>query len=331
MPVNKDPQSDDDSLQLANDAPKVSSEFAEPWKLLVVDDEKVVHAVTRLALEDFDLGGRELLMISAYSAAEAKQLLQDHSDIAVILLDVVMETEHAGLDLVHYIREDMANTMVRIILRTGQAGQAPEHEVITRYDINDYKEKTELTRQKLFSTVYTALRSYRDLMALDNNRRGLLRVIGASAEIFERRRVQEFYDGVLEQLIALLYLDSDAMLVRASGMVASASEAGEGHRQLQVMASAGRFREYNGTIDCEALDELTRERLCHAFRSKTNNYGSNFWVSYYATKAGTEELLYVSARDNFSVPDIQMIELFVRNVAIAHDNVELISSLRDEK
>ncbi|WP_372863802.1 DUF3369 domain-containing protein [Spongiibacter sp.] len=321
------PESVDDKLLLAeegiNDDKRV---YAEPWKLLVVDDEKVVHVVTRLALEDFELGGRGLQMISAYSAEEARELMQHHGDIAVVLLDVVMETEHAGLELVHCIREELNNRMVRIILRTGQAGQAPEHEVIIRYDINDYKEKTELTRQKLFSSVYTALRSYRDLTALDNNRRGLLRVIEASAEIFERRHMQAFYEGVLEQLIALLYLNSDAMLVRASGMIANACDASE--RQLQVLASSGRFRQYSGTIKCDVLDRETQDRLQCAINGKSNNYGDNYWVSYYCTKAGVEQLLYVSARDSFSVPDVHMIELFVRNVAIAHDNVELMERLR---
>jgi CheY-like chemotaxis protein len=317
---------ENDKLQLAADSPAASCRHSDPWVLLVVDDEKVVHSVTRLALEDFELGGRGLQMISAYSAAEAQALLQQRNDIAVILLDVVMETDHAGLELARYIREELGNNLVRIILRTGQAGQAPEHEVISRYDINDYKEKTELTRQKLFSTVYTALRSYRDLSALDNNRHGLLRVIEASAAIFEHRQMHAFYDGVLEQMIALLYLNRDAMLIRASGIVAEASA-----RKLQILASAGKFTDFEGEVSCSAFDEVTRERLRSAFEKKTNNYGDNYWVSYYQTQAGTEQLLYVSARDDFSVPDIQMIELFVRNVAIAHDNVELIDSLRDGK
>ena len=324
--MNKIGVQDGDRLQLAVDTPAVARREVDPWKLLVVDDEKVVHSVTRLALEGFELGGRGLQMVSAYSATEARELFQEHDDIAVVLLDVVMETDHAGLDLARYIREELGNNLVRIILRTGQAGQAPEHEVITRYDINDYKEKTELTRQKLFSTVYTALRSYRDLSALDNNRRGLLRVIEASAAIFERRQMHAFYDGVLEQMIALLYLNRDAMLIRASGIVAEANE-----RRLQILASAGKFTDFEGEISCDVFDTTTRARLKAAFDEKSNNYGDNYWVSYYQTQAGTEQLLYVSARDDFSVPDIQMIELFVRNVAIAHDNVELIDSLRDEQ
>ena len=104
-----------------------------PWKVLIVDDEPEVHAVTRLVLGGFRFEGIRLDFLSAHSAAEARSLLRRHPDIAVLLLDVVMESEQAGLELVRDVREELANPFVRIVLRTGQAGQAPEHEVIAAY------------------------------------------------------------------------------------------------------------------------------------------------------------------------------------------------------
>lgn len=138
----------------------------QPWQILIVDDEAEVHEVTELALREFTFEGRSLKFISAYSAAEAKQLIQTHSDIAIILLDVVMETENAGLQLIRYVREELQNPLVRIILRTGQPGQAPENAVAMNYGTNDYKTKTELTSQKLASTVVTALRTFSTLMQM---------------------------------------------------------------------------------------------------------------------------------------------------------------------
>ena len=115
-----------------------------------------------------------------------------------MLLDVVMETDHAGLDVARFVREEARNSFVRIILRTGQPGQAPESKVITDYDINDYKEKTELTSKKLFTLMHAALRSYRDIIALANNKRGLEEIIEASASIFELKSMENFAHGVLE-------------------------------------------------------------------------------------------------------------------------------------
>ncbi|MDN7127799.1 response regulator [Pseudidiomarina terrestris] len=145
------------------------------WKLLIVDDEKEVHAVTRLALMDVVFEDAGLEFISAHSLAEAKQQIAQHPDLAIALLDVVMETDDAGLQVANYIRHDCNNRSTRIILRTGQPGQAPERAVVMNYDINDYKAKTELTSQKLFTSVMSALRSYRDIMQVERQRQRLQR------------------------------------------------------------------------------------------------------------------------------------------------------------
>jgi len=137
------------------------------FKLLIVDDEKEVHAMTRLVLSDYQYQGKGLEFLSAFSGKEARQILVKHSDIACCLVDVVMETNEAGLEVARFIRKETANKNIRIILRTGQPGKAPEKDVILNYDINDYKEKTELTSQKLFTTLTTALRSYLHLVELD--------------------------------------------------------------------------------------------------------------------------------------------------------------------
>ncbi len=137
------------------------------WKILIVDDDEEVHAVTRFALNDIQFKERSLQFLSAYSAKEATELIAHHSDTALILLDVVMEEDHSGLDLVHHIRKNLQNQAVRIILRTGQSGLSPERDVIVQYDINDYKEKSELTAQKLFTSVIASLRSYNDLLQIE--------------------------------------------------------------------------------------------------------------------------------------------------------------------
>jgi len=136
------------------------------WKVLLIDDDLEVHQATKLILKYFKYLNKPLKFISAYSAEEGKKLIALHSDTAVIFLDVVMETKDAGLKLVSYIREELNNNLVRIILRTGQPGDTPEETAIVNYDIDDYKTKTELTRQKLFVTMVAALRSYKNGLEL---------------------------------------------------------------------------------------------------------------------------------------------------------------------
>lgn len=136
---------------------------ATPWRVLIVDDDVDVHVVTKFALSQASFQGRRLSFLHAYSGAEALALLRSTTDIAVVLLDVIMETQDAGLQVARQIREDLHNTAVRIILRTGQPGQALEHRIIIDYDINDFWCKTDLTTRKLFTTVIASLRTYATL------------------------------------------------------------------------------------------------------------------------------------------------------------------------
>jgi len=170
-----------------------------------VDDEKEVHIMTKLVLSDYSYKGSTLEFLSAYSGDEAKELIKDNSDAACILLDVVMETKDAGLEVARFIREDEKNDKLRIILRTGQPGKAPEKEIILNYDINDYKEKTELTDQKLFTTITTALRSYLHLLDLDEKNKEIASKNIRLNEEIARRIVAESnltkYNRSLEKMI----------------------------------------------------------------------------------------------------------------------------------
>lgn len=187
---------DDDQLvsRNANDAPlifpnanELPLSVGDTWKILVVDDEAEIHNVTKLVLDGFTFEGKPITFISAYSGEEAKASLEKHPDTALILLDVVMESDDAGLEVVKYIRNVLCNSLVRIILRTGQPGQAPEDVVIIHYDINDYKTKTELTTRQLFTAVVTALRAFRALIKLEESRRELAQIAAASARFVPRQ------------------------------------------------------------------------------------------------------------------------------------------------
>lgn len=165
--------SDDRKEELINfadndNSAKKSFVAERAWKILIVDDEEEMHHVTKLVLSSFVFMNRKIKFYNAFSSEEAKDILETQDDIALILLDVVMKEDDSGLKLVHYIRNELKNDIVRIILRTGQPGYAPESKVIIDYDINDYKEKTELSAQKLITAVVSSLRAYHHIMQIQH-------------------------------------------------------------------------------------------------------------------------------------------------------------------
>jgi signal transduction histidine kinase len=185
-----------DALTFADEAEEIIAS-THPWTILVVDDDPAIHQSTQLALRFFSFEGRSLFILSAYSAQEARQLLRAHPDIALILLDVIMETPEAGLGVAQYVRDVLKNPITRIILRTGHPGEVPEESVIVQYDINDYKTKLELTQQKLFTAIISGLRAYRDLVALDQSQQaqaalnGQLQALNQNLEHRVEARTQE--------------------------------------------------------------------------------------------------------------------------------------------
>lgn len=173
----------DDFLDDEFPADAVQDVGVEPWVMMLVDDEPDIHTVTKLALQGVTYLGRPLDFVSCYTGEEAITTLAKRDDVAVVLLDVVMETDHAGLDCARRIREELGNTETRVVLRTGQPGMAPEREVILGYDINDYKAKTDLTADRLFTTVIAALRGYADIRELNQFRRDALGALNDQLEL----------------------------------------------------------------------------------------------------------------------------------------------------
>lgn len=295
------------------------------WKVLIVDDDKEVHTVTKMALRRFTFDGKGVEFLSAYSAAEGKKLISENMDTAVILLDVVMEEEDSGLQMARYIRTELNNHLVRIILRTGQPGQAPEHKVVVEYDINDYKEKTELTTQKLHTTLITTLRSFRDMNIIEVNRRSLKKIIEFSASMFELQSMNKFASGVLTQLIALLHINPSALYSNASSLVATKI----GLHDFQVLAATGNYESLIGTTVTPEMPLIARDDIMTAFRQKQSLYFHDHFVVYFCSKQGSENVIYLDGISALSIWDRDIVEIFCTNVSVAFDNIYLNQEVED--
>jgi PAS domain S-box-containing protein len=156
----------EEAFVFAADTPageQAAREVPKPWRIMIVDDNEDVHMATVLALRDTVYQGRGIEFVHAYSAQQGSSRLRYDSEIALVLLDVVMETQDAGLRLARHLRDDLGDHQVQIVLRTGQPGNAPERDIIVDYEINDYLSKGALTGTQLFTTVISSLRAYESL------------------------------------------------------------------------------------------------------------------------------------------------------------------------
>ncbi len=289
-----------------------------PWKILIVDDEPEIHVITQLALGGLSLDGRAISVQSAHSAEEARQILAADSDIALVLLDVVMEREHAGLELARWIRRELGNQAIRIVLRTGQPGLAPEQRVMLDYDINDYRAKTELTAQRLVTTILGGIRSYRDISIIEQQKVGLSRVIAATASLFERSSMQEFLTGILTQLAGLFGPKKNALFVKVKGPLF-----GRFDEDPTILAGNGRFQSLIGSPIGACLEPDLVADLGQAVCQAEPIHRPQYSIYGLCQEGRSCAAVYIETGGRTTSWENSLVEIFCRNAAVALENLML--------
>ncbi len=314
----------DDALvfmdELSDDQLNDINKHQPGWRVMIIDDDPDVHSATMFALGNLEIQNRPLNFLHAYSATEAREILSHETNIAVILLDVVMEQEDAGLTLVNYVRKTLGLHDVRIILRTGQPGYAPEIDAIRDYDINDYKTKSELTRTKLYTTVTSAIRSYEQICAITANQRGLELIVNASTELMSQKGLQNFATGILQQIAILLGR-------KVEGLICSSGENDEPNKvdQFTVIAGSHSFISYVEHDIARNENSELREILQQSLDLRSNVFGTKGSVLYFDNVGQRNICVFLQTQINEL--DKRLLDVFCSNVAVGLSNIMLTSKL----
>lgn len=296
------------------------------YKVLVADDDTEVHAITNMALSNFEFEGFGLEVLHAYSGAETKTLMAANEDVAILILDVVMEDNNTGLDVVDYLRHTLNNTLTRIILRTGQPGEAPKESVIKTYEINDYLLKTELTVQKLYAALWTGLRSYRDLKKLAAHKHGLEKIIETSAKLFTHQSFGDFLNSILTEM-SHFYINNPALIYLSEASEQNGFVSIEKHNSIVIVAATGKYAPYIGkTIDqVSGLDSI---RDWMAVKGEAIEGIKVIDGGFLIRGGGLDQLNnYIFIEGDNRQYDFELINLFLKNYALALDNFILKNTL----
>ena len=292
-----------------------------PYKILIADDDEEIHKVTKLMLKGFEFEGRGLEILHTYTGAGTLEICQKHDDIAILFLDVVMESNHSGLHVVKAIREDLGNKIIRIILRTGQPGQAPEEDVIKQYDINDYRLKTEITMRRLHTTLYTALRSYRDLVNIKKHKLGLEKIIEASGRLFIHNTLDDFLKSILEELSNFQDDNRDLVHIRQeSNSFSDGFVTMEKEDKHCIVAATGKYDQFIG----EGIDMLPNgEEIQNLINEESDSdqlihYLDNGFIVKGLGKSKFNNFIFVEGtNENFN---FDLIQIYLSNFSMALDN-----------
>jgi signal transduction histidine kinase/PleD family two-component response regulator len=298
-----------DDFLFAPEKESAQHDNVAPWKILIADDEEEVHQVTAVAMIDVKFKGRPIEFLHAYSAAEARDILAANHEVAIILLDVVMEEEDAGLKLVRHIRDQMQNRRVRIVLRTGQPGQAPERDVVMDYDINDYKTKTELTRQKLLTCIVSALRAYDDILSLEKSRNGMEQVVVAADALLQTVSEEAFAAQVLRQINVLIQHPYTGLVMRRT----------PGSKELAVVVAMADYRQ----PDSDMLATVGK-----VLDSQTHSWTDSSICLYIRPLNGAGEYaVLMPLQRALTELEHRLVDVLCMNIAAGLANVQLYESL----
>ena len=328
MPDNMNPASapEDDLLEFLDHpegADQADHEPLIPWRVLIVDDDADVHKATELAMQGLKIEGRPLVFLHASSASQARALMSQEHELAVVLLDVVMESENAGLQLVRQIREELNQHAVRIVLRTGQPGYAPEIETVQAYDINDYKTKSELTRTRLYTVLTAAIRSYKQICALEANRQGLELIVEASTELSRLRGLHRFSEGVVTQLCTLLGILPEGLVCAQAG-----TDAGGKFGDVRIVAAAGQYSSLINAPLATVQVVSVRERLQRCLQQRRHLFEGGTCL-YFGLASGRSMAALVDVGRELDPMELQLLRAFCSNIVVGFENVMLYSQLLD--
>lgn len=317
-----------DNLVFADETTNRTENHEDSWKILLVDDEPEVHDVTVLALHDFEYKQRKATFYHAYSADQAKQLLQQHPDMVMALIDVVMETDDAGIDLVEWIRNDLNNPFIRLIMRTGQPGQAPEKQVVLDHDINDYKEKSELTSSKLYTLLVTSIRSYEILHSLEKSRNGLVKIVNSSRSLSTHGTIEMFVEGVLMQLQSVFNVEETAFYCSQSD-----NESIQLFSRQDFLVATG-VGEFKGTRKVHLRDiqgSALEQGISQTIHAKKTQFIDDSCYVYFRSDSGNQCVVFIN-RLNQPLDDTEkgLLDVFCNNINIAFDNLTLNQKLKSE-
>lgn len=299
-----------------------------PWKILVVDDDPDVHDVTRIAVDGCDFEDRPFELLHALSAEEARACLSEHDDIAVALIDVVMENDTAGLGLVSWIRSELGNSFTRLILRTGQPGYAPQTDVIMKFDVDGYAEKAELSRTKLITAIVTALRGYKLVLSLETNRQRLKQLNTQLSAIVEKNALSEFAALVLENFSDLAGEPVDGLLC---GLESLSQPGSAGVSNVRVLAASGAFEDKLDLPLDVIGEDLVRKCVSECIVNKTEYSTSHGVALPLITRNGLSGALFIGlplATLNEKIGS-EIIRLFVSNVALGYEKTGLLEHIRN--
>lgn len=296
------------------------------WKILIVDDDNFVHVMVKEIMQNFKFEDKPFIILNAYSSVEALNILSENKDIALILLDVFIQEEDTGLKLSRYIREVIGNSATRIVLMTSKGNNRLQEDAILNYDINGYEEKVELLSKKLHTIVVSSLRSYRDIIHINNNKKAMEQVVASSSNLFETDSIENFISSTLCHLNSIINLceEGNKCNINAFAAIRSFDE-----KFFKIIAGHGK---YINNINKRVMDSIPQEDFMlvkKAYRLEDHIMTEDRYVAHYNSSSGVEGIIFIETNGRVNHVDIELLSIFHKNISAVFESLCLNKEIEE--
>ena len=286
------------------------------WNILVVDDDNYIHVLFREILKDFEFKGKTINIISAFNTKEARNILIEKDNIAVIFIDIFLEEKESGFLLSKYIREDIKNNNSRIILMTGKGTTKLKEEAILNYNINGYEDKSTLFSEKLFVILISAIRGYRDILHIDNNKKIMEQVVESSSQLLKTNSLEGFMSSALFSLSSIL-TQCEGEKSNINGLAAIRTIDG---RAFSIIEGLGKYRNSYGNKIIDTISKEDFELVGKAYTQNDHIITEDRYISYY-NSSGAEGIIFLEICRGLDHIDRELLDLFNKNILAAFENL----------
>ena len=184
------------------------------YKVLVVDQRPTALYSSRLALSKMSFAGKSFTAIEACSLEEAKKRLLDHEGVAMVILNSEIEGQDISVSIIDFIRNELKNESIRIIIRTGYPNSSLKRSITENYKIDGYLFEEEIEKSQFEFVVINAIHTYNQIQKaiqyLHTN--ALIENVISGNEAIREKFSDTIHEGVAQNIAGVrLFLQSIKM------------------------------------------------------------------------------------------------------------------------
>ncbi len=183
-----------------NQSSNLSTDFGETTSvlsILLLESDQGIYQIWQEQMSAFTFQGKSVRWEWVETPKQAKVKLKKENHFCAIGLAIDTAKPKTSLDMIRWIKEELGNPALRVIVYGDCEDIALETSLFLDYGIHEYCRKSDLTSVKLTTLVIKALQSYQEVQNLEHNCQSLttlstqLKHLNETLEVQIEARTQE--------------------------------------------------------------------------------------------------------------------------------------------